>query len=520
MANVQFFYGQQSGYNSAVKVEDALYFITDTQRIYKGSTLIVQTNVVFTTTEPQFDTSETGYLYVYTDTSGSTTILTKGENSMETVGGGTVQPGAISDLNAFDSSLLVTSSELTSGELPDNDTSIPTSGAVKDAIEAAIQGVTDTITALGDPVTGASAERNGTNNGTVITLTRASGTNPITVNVSDLFLTSAEYDSVTHTLKLYVQGVTDPVEVDLADLIPQAMTTEDVAIAQPITMTVNVGNFTAGTELITSGSPTENQILVTDMQDLLEKMFSQDINPTTTQPSASITLSNSGAKEVGTQFTPSYSASLNPGSYTISYGSGQTRTQPTEVTATSYSVTDTNSGSASTQTGSFTAFTVDDDTNYRVNVTIQHSAGAIPETFLGNEYPAGQIQAGSKSAQSSNVTGYRNCWYGYKASGSEFDNITALTSTDIKTLTATRNRPTTISATNASQLVFAIPASQNMQPTINQVSPPVTVDVTGTYQINIGGVSDYSPIAYDIYYVNFSVPASGATQYNITWISK
>lgn len=521
MASVLFKFGTQTQYDALASGAgydtNSLYFIEDTNRLYKGSILMSE-QAIFTTTVPEFDTAKAGRIYVVTS-GDSVSMYVKGSTQMVQAGGGTVQPGAITNINVFNESVLTTTEELSGGVLPDNDTTIPTSGAVKDAIETAIQGVTDDITALGDPVTGASAERNESNNGTVITLTRASGTNPITVNVSDLFLTSAEYDSASHTLKLYVQGVTDPVEVDLATLIPQAVTTEDVAISQPITMTVDVGNLKAGTELITSGEPTEGQMLITDMQDLLQKMFSEDINPTITQPSASITLTGAGAKEVGTQFTPSYSVGFNPGSYVIHYGDNKTKTQATEVTATSYSVTDTNSGSSTTQTGSFTAFTVEDNTNYHVNVTVQHSAGVVPETFLGSTYPDGQIQVGSKTAQSSAVTGYRNCWWGYKGASNLITPATGITAAQVKQLgNVNRNRPSSLAATDMQQIFVAIPANSGVNTlAIVDSGTGLPVTVSGRLTVSIGGVNDHSPIDYYVFYSDNATPAPGSTTYNFTW---
>lgn len=523
MANVLFKYGTPSQYAGLGSYdENSLYFIQESGAaegvLYKGATRYSpEKQIEFVESVP--GTLDDGKIYVVNDGS-SVTIVTKGtDGSAETIGGGTLQPGSITDIGAFDESVLVKSDNLTSGQLPDNDTTIPTSGAVKDAIETAIQGVTDDITALGDPVTGASAQRNGTNNGTVITLTRASGTNPITVNVSDLFLTSAEYDSASHTLKLYVQGVSDPVEVDLAQLIPQAVTTEDVAISQPITMTVDVGNLKAGTELITSGEPTEGQMLITDMQDLLQKMFSEDINPTITQPSASITLTGAGAKEVGTQFTPSYSVGFNPGSYVIHYGDNKTKTQATEVTATSYSVTDTNSGSSTTQTGSFTAFTVEDNTNYRVNVTVQHSAGVVPETFLGSTYPDGQIKAGSKTAQSSAVTGFRKGFYGTLTDKSGAINSALVRSLPQSTTSAPANGNTwSLSVpVGALRVMFAYPATLRDVTSVKDVNG-LNAEIKSGFAmstVNVEGLNGYSAISYKVYVMDYAEPNDTANTYTV-----
>ena len=496
MASVLFKFGNQAAYDALATTgydTNSLYFIEDTGRLYKGSVLMSE-QAIFVSAVPEFSAAKASRIYVVTS-EDSASLYVKGATQMVQVGGGTVQPGAITNLDVFNSSLLAT--ELT-GESTDEQ--LPTAKAVYDAIQA----VAADVEALGDPVTGASAQRNGTNNGTVITLTRASGMNPITVNVSDLFLTSAEYDSASHTLKLYVQGVTDPVEVDLAALIPQAVTTEDVSLSDAITVTTPVGNFTKG-----------QVVSVTDLQTFLVNMLSQDSNPTTVQPSVSVSLTGAGAKEVGTQFTPSWSVTLNPGSYS----DNKDGAQPTGVTATTYTVTDTNSGSASTQSGSFTQFTVEDNTNYKVNATVAYGDGNVPTTYLGTEYPAGLIKAGSKSGSSSAVTGYRNCFWGYKGASNLINPATGITATQIKALGNTnRNRPTSLAASDMQQIFVAIPANSGVNTlAIVDSGTGLPVTVSGRLTVQVGGVNDYSPIDYYVFYSDNATPAPGSTTYSFTW---
>lgn len=506
MANVLFKFGNQSAYDALASDvgydTNSLYFIEDTARLYKGSVLMSE-QAIFVSAVPEFESAKSGRIYVVTS-DDTVSLYVKGTTQMVQAGGGTIQPGAITSIEAFDDSLITTSTSLEAGVLPDSDTVIPTSGAVKDAIETAIQGVTDDITALGDPVTGASAQRNGTNNGTVITLTRASGTNPITVNVSDLFLTSAEYDSVSHTLKLYVQGVSDPVEVDLGQLIPQAVTTEDVELADTITVTTPVGNFTKG-----------QVISVTDLQTFLVNMLSQDSNPTTTQPSVSVSLTGAGAKEVGTQFTPSWSVTLNPGSYSDNKDGAQL----TGVTATTYTVTDTNSGSASTQSGSFTQFTVGDTTNYKVNATVAYGDGNIPTTYLGTEYPAGQIKAGSKSGSSSAVTGFRKGFYGAVSS-----KAAAIDSAFVRGLSnSTSNAPangntwTIQIPVGTLRVAFAYPATLRDVTTVVDAATKYDVKTAFTKStVSVEGANSYSGINYKVYVTDFANPTDSANTYTVT----
>lgn len=141
------------------------------------------------------------------------------------------------------------------------------------------------------------------------------------------------------------------------------------------------------------------------LYETLMNAFSEEKNPTTTQPSVSITLTQAKAYEVGTKVTPSYTTKFNEGNYSY-------KPDSTGVTVSAWEVTDTAGVTKDTATGSFDELTVADNTNYKLTVKATHGAGAIPLTNQGNEYAAGQIKAGTKTATSGAITGYRNSFYG------------------------------------------------------------------------------------------------------------
>lgn len=142
-----------------------------------------------------------------------------------------------------------------------------------------------------------------------------------------------------------------------------------------------------------------------NIKQVFDLIMAEEKNPTTTQPSVTVTSSQVKAYEVGTKVTPQYTATLNPGSY--SYGPA------TGITATGWTVSDSLSGSATTATGSMPEVTVTDSTNYTITATATYNAGAVPVTNLGNPYEAGKIAAGSKTGSTSTkITGYRNTFYG------------------------------------------------------------------------------------------------------------
>lgn len=242
------------------------------------------------------------------------------------------------------------------------------------------------------------------------------------------------------------------------------------------------------------------------LTDLLESAFSEEKNPTITQPSTSVTLTGAGAKEVGTEFTPNWSVGFNPGSY--QYGPA------TGVTATAYAVTDTNSGSASTQTGSFTQFTVEDDTNYKVSVTTTHTAGAVPKTNLGNDYAAGQIQSGTKTANSGAVTGFRSMFAGAVVTPITID------SDSIRGLNGKKGQfAKTFSLTipeGCKQVVIALPNGHTLTKVLDVGA--FGTDIVGSFQLQtaqVEGLNNYTAAEYNVY-VYAPDAALGSNTYNVT----
>lgn len=279
----------------------------------------------------------------------------------------------------------------------------------------------------------------------------------------------------------------------------------NVYFAKNLVFTQAFGKYAPGS----SGSveiPTADSGM--SLQALLEGAFAEEKNPSITQPSTSITLTGAGAKEVGTEFTPSYSVGFSAGSY--QYGPA------TGVTATAYAVTDTNSGSASTQTGSFTKFTVGDDTNYKVSVTTTHTAGAVPKTNLGNDYAAGQIKAGTKSASSGAVTGFRNEFYGTMTTKPG-----TMTSADIRGLTGKKAQAAgTISVSvpvGALRVVIAVPSSKvvNSVLDVNGLNAQIFSSFTNA-KVQVEGANSYTAIEYNVYYLDYANANDTANTYTVT----
>lgn len=285
----------------------------------------------------------------------------------------------------------------------------------------------------------------------------------------------------------------------------------------------SIGNLRIGDEIAAG----------TSLQSLFMDMLSQRLQPADpTNPAASITLymdgatkkSAAGAVEVGTTVTPSYTASLSTGSYTYGPATG--------VVASSYSVTstgrktvdgataDTAEDSATTATGAFTSFIVDDDTNYKLSVSIPHNAGVVANDNLGSpSNPEKKIASGTKTANSGAVTGFRSIFYGYKVGGSTLD-VTNLTSAQIRALgnSATTTKPTSMTTNKMQQIFFAFPATMKVgKPVVKDATNGAPQTVSDKVTVKVEGKDGFTAVDYDVYYVNNAAAAGGELKFNITY---
>ena len=279
-----------------------------------------------------------------------------------------------------------------------------------------------------------------------------------------------------------------------------------VMFSQDLVFTEQFGKYTPSDGKVTI--PANGDSLL----DVLLNAFATDSNPSITQPSVSISSSSFKSYEVGTNVTPSYTATLNSGSY--QYGPA------TGITATSWNITDTDSNTLTTASGSFPEFQVVDGTNYSMTATANYSDGAIPNTALGQPYPDGQIKEGSKSATKGTITGYRNGFYGTTTSQStgtfESDNIRSLTATN-KAVTAGTVINISIPV-GAQSVIFAYPSSirdVNSVQDVNGLNAEIKTAFTQVL-VNVAGANGYSPMEYKVYYTNYANPNDTQNTYKVT----
>lgn len=247
---------------------------------------------------------------------------------------------------------------------------------------------------------------------------------------------------------------------------------------------------------------------------VLLNAYATDSNPSITQPSVNISSSSFQAYEVGTNVTPSYTATLNAGSY--QYGPA------TGITPSSWEVKDTSSNTLDTASGSFPEFQVIDNTNYSITATATYKDGAIPLTALGQEYAAGQIKAGSKSATKGTITGYRNGFYGTSTSQSSGD---TLISNAIRGLSGKSNRAVTAGTVwnisipvGALSVIFAYPATIRDVTSVldaNGLNAEIKTAFT-QIQVQVAGANGYNPIEYKVYYTNYANANDTQNTYKVT----
>lgn len=285
----------------------------------------------------------------------------------------------------------------------------------------------------------------------------------------------------------------------------------------------SIGNYRIG-DTIAAG---------TSLESVFMNMLSKRLQPsaTPTAPAASITLYTdgstkkvtAGAVEVGTTINPYYVASLSAGSYTYGPATG--------ITASSYSVTstgrktidgataDTVEDSATTASGAFNSFVVDDDTNYKVSVSIPHNEGVPAVDNLGDPAnPEVKIAAGTKTANSGAVTGYRAWFCGYKNGTNALADASAITGAQIRALgnAANGSWKSSMDVSQMKQMFFAAPAGKGYKPVIKDASTTAPQTVLGPITVSVEGKDGFTAIDYDVWYVANASAASGSAKLNIT----
>ena len=232
-----------------------------------------------------------------------------------------------------------------------------------------------------------------------------------------------------------------------------------------------------------------------NVSQVFASLMAQEANPDKTNPAVSFSAQGGfGTFEIGTKKNLTYTAALSAGSYTYGPATG--------ITAQSWSVSCTGvAGTKTTATGTFENV-VAESNGKRIVATAQYGDGAIPVTNLGNPYEAGQIKAGSATANSYELKGVRYMFWGPMTDASaelNSANIRALAhKEEAKAKTLDEFGP----GDKAVKVVVAVPAGRKITKVL--LTSSMNADITSSFvkqtsTVSVEGAEGYAGTAYDVY---------------------
>lgn len=230
-----------------------------------------------------------------------------------------------------------------------------------------------------------------------------------------------------------------------------------------------------------------------NVEQVLSSLMAQEANPTKSNPAVSFSAQGGfGTFEIGTKKNLTYTAALSAGGYTYGPATGITA-QSWEVSCTGVTEKKT------TATGSFDSI-VAEATAKKITAKANYGDGAIPKTNLGNDYPAGQIKAGSASRDSNSLIGVRHMFYGPMTTDAALDSATIR---ELKHEAATKKTITTFGAgSGAVKVVVACPAGYNVTKVL--MPSAMNADATASFVkqagiVNVEGAEGYTAVPYSIW---------------------
>ena len=228
------------------------------------------------------------------------------------------------------------------------------------------------------------------------------------------------------------------------------------------------------------------------VEQVLSGLMAQEANPTKSNPAVSFSSTGGlGTFEIGTTKNLTYTAALSAGGYTYGPATG--------ITAQTWEVT-CNGETKTTATGTFENV-VAEATAKKITAKATYNDGAIPVTNLGNQYPAGQIKAGTASRDSGNLLGVRYMFWGPMTTDGPIDSA-AVRALKNNKATSTGTLATFGAGAGAVKVVVAVPSGRS----ITKVLMPsaLNADVTALFvkqetTVQVKGANDYAAAAYNIY---------------------
>lgn len=302
-------------------------------------------------------------------------------------------------------------------------------------------------------------------------------------------------------------------ENDVCDL-PFFNNAENVYFDDDITITTAVGNIgiqSNGQGIIPAKGKTVKQVF--------ESIWTQEKDPTITQPSVSID-SSTQYWELGTTGSITGKATFSPGTY--QYGPA------TGVTVTGWELNGTAVDSTSTtQEKTFADVRATLGDSFTFTAKAKHTAGADPVTNLGNKKSSLKIVEDTTGKSKSKVLlkGYRPLLYGFSETILSEAEITASKINSLRqgnSLTqqsATDSKKTYLKAGSSwKQFIYAVPKPDGKVVSLaaTQRTPPAPFTVkskTITDFIHQNGETS----AYTVFYISLDIVASAGTEIDFVW---
>ena len=247
-----------------------------------------------------------------------------------------------------------------------------------------------------------------------------------------------------------------------------------------------------------------------NLLELFQEAYATDIEPTTVQPSITLTITNSGKYEVGTSVTSSYTLAFDEGSYSFADTTG--------VVIESSSVIYQNGDDSETPDDTSITLTMTEDCAWKAVATVTYSDGDIPLTALGNEYPDGQILSGTLTATKGTIYGYRASFYGTlddKEAELTSDTIRGLTKTS-SALSSGSTFDITIPA-GAYRVIIAVPTTLELS-SIKDTNG-MNAEIISAFSVSTASVESanaYDTIDYNVYVQTFANANDTENTYTVT----
>lgn len=279
---------------------------------------------------------------------------------------------------------------------------------------------------------------------------------------------------------------------------------DNVYFDDDITYTVGIGTLAQPSGSAKFAAKGKN------VEQVFASLMAKEQNPSKSNPAVSFSNQGGfGTFEIGTTKNLTYTAALSAGSYTYGPATG--------ITAQSWSVSCTGvAGTKTTAAGTFENV-VAESNGKRIVATAQYGDGAIPVTNLGNPYEAGQIKAGSATANSNEFKGVRYMFWGPMTTDAAIDSA-AVRALAHNKATSTGTLDTFGAGAGAKKVVVAVPSDRK----ITKVLMPsaLNADVTALFvkqstTVPVNGANGYTAAAYNIYVYQPASIDAGET-YSVT----